>query len=117
MPIREVNPSEYDVVLIPGGGSPKKLRLREEAIDVTRTFIDDYRCVAVIGHAPQLLISAGAMNGRQVTCSREVRDDVRAAGGRYRDESVVHDGNLISCRGDAELPEFLRALLAGVTAS
>jgi protease I len=110
MPIREVNPSEYDQLLIPGGYSPEKLRLREEAVDVARTFMDDDRRVVVIGHAAQLLISASALSGRQLTCSPEIRDDIRASGGVYRDESVVCDGNLISCRSHEELPELYRAM-------
>ena len=112
MPIREANPSEYDLLLVPGGYSPEKLRLREEAVDIARTFMDEDRRVAVVGHAAQLLISAGAISGRQVAASAEVRDDIRAAGGSYRDEGVVADGNLVSCRGNDDLPDLCRALLA-----
>src|SRR5579871_5350373 len=65
-PIRELNPGEYDLLLIPGGASPERLRLREEAVDVARTFMEEDRRVAVIGRGIQLLISAGALNGRQV---------------------------------------------------
>ncbi|MGL4554491.1 MAG: type 1 glutamine amidotransferase domain-containing protein [Gemmataceae bacterium] len=114
MPIREVNPAEYDLLVIPGGYSPEKLRLREEAVDVTRTFMDEDRRVAVVGHAAQLLISAGAMNGRRVTSAPEIRDDVRAAGGSYHDEAVMVDGNLTSCRGHEELADFCRAMMAGL---
>ena len=110
--VGEVNPAEYDLLLIPGGDAPGALRLREEAVDVARTFMDDGRCVATICHGPQLLISACALNGRHVTCAPEIRDDVRSAGAAYHDESVVVDGNLVTCRGQAELAEFCRTLLA-----
>src|SRR5215813_7843576 len=63
-PIHELNPSEYDLLLIPGGASPERLRLREEAVDVARTFMEEDRRVATLGHGPQLLISAGALSGR-----------------------------------------------------
>src|SRR3954468_23907301 len=96
MPIREVNPAEYDLLFIPGGDSPGRLRLREEAVDVARTFMDEDRRVATTCHGPQLLLSAGALSGRHLTCAPEIRDDIRAAGGKYHDESVVVDGNLIS---------------------
>src|SRR5947209_105326 len=114
MPIREVNSGEYDLLVIPGGSSPERLRLREEAVDVARTFMEDDRRVAVIGRGIQLLISAGALNGRQATCAPAIRDDIRAAGASYRDESVVVDGNLLSCRGIDELPEFCRELVAAL---
>jgi protease I len=117
MPIRELNPGEYDLLVIPGGASPERLRLREEAVDVARTFMEDDRRVAVIGRGIQLLISAGALNGRQVTCAAAIRDDVRAAGAAYRDEAVVVDGNLVSCRGLDEMPDFCRQLVAAFAAA
>jgi protease I len=42
-PIREVNPAEYHLLFIPGGQSPERLRLREEAVDVARTFMGEER--------------------------------------------------------------------------
>ena len=65
-----------------------------------------------IGHGAQLLISAGALDGRRVTCSPGIRDDVRAAGAGYRDEAVVLDGNLLTGRGADDLPEFNAQLVA-----
>ena len=87
------------------------LRLREEAVDVARTFMQEGVCVAAIGHGAQLLISAGSLDGRRVTCSPGVRHDVRAAGASYRDEAVVADGNLLPFRGADDLPAFSQAVL------
>jgi protease I len=114
MPIREVNPTEYDLLVIPGGYAPEKLRLREDAVDVTRTFMDEDRRVVIVGHAAQLLITAGSISGRRVTASREIRDDIRAAGGIYRDEAVLVDGGLVSGRGSDELPDICRRMMAGL---
>jgi protease I len=110
--IQSVNPAEYDLLLIPDGPAAECLRLREEAVDVARTFIEDGMKVAAIGHGAQLLISAGALDGRRVTCSPGIRDDVRAAGAVYRDEATVTDGILLTGRGPDDLPAFARALLA-----
>src|SRR2546423_5077950 len=87
MPIREVNPAEYELLVVPGGHSPEKLRLREEAVDIARTFMEDDRRVAMCGHGPQLLLSAGAIKGRRVTCTRALRGDLRAARAAYRDQA------------------------------
>jgi protease I len=114
MPIRELNPAEYDVLVIPGGNAPGRLRLREEAVDVARTFMEEDRRVATLCHGPQLLISAGALSGRAVTCAPAIRDDVRAAGAAYRDEPVVNDGNLLTGRGGDDLPEFCKQLIASL---
>ncbi len=114
MPIHELNPSEYELLVIPGGSSPEKLRQREEAVDVARTFIEEERLVAVIGHGAQLLISAGATDGRAMTCAPGIRDDVRAAGGVYREEGAVADGLLISARTSDDLPGFCQHIVAAL---
>ncbi|MBY0515221.1 MAG: DJ-1/PfpI family protein, partial [Gemmataceae bacterium] len=76
-PIHEVNPSEYDLLVIPDGPAVERLRQREEAVDVARTFMQDGAMrVAAVGHGPQLLISAMALDGRVVTCDPGIRDDV-----------------------------------------
>jgi protease I len=109
--IHEVNPAEFDLLLIPDGSCGERLRVREEAVDVARTFMQDGMRVAAIGHGSQLLISAGSLDGRRVTCSPGIRDDVRSAGASYCDEAVVIDGNLITCRGADDLPAFARTIV------
>ena len=115
-PIHEVNPAEYDVLLLPDGPAAERLRLREEAVDVARTFMQEGSLVAAIGHGLQVLISAGSLDNRAVTCSPGIRDDVRAAGAVYRDEAVVLDGTLLTGRGPDDLPAFCHQLLALLSA-
>ncbi len=89
--LNQVNPNDYDLLIIPGGQSPELLRLREEAVDIARTFMDEERTVIAICHGPQLLISAGSLNGRQATCAPAIRDDLRVAAANYLDQAVVID--------------------------
>jgi protease I len=113
--IHEVNPAEFDILIIPDGPAIEKLRQREEAVDVTRTFVQDGGSrVAAIGHGPQLLISAGVLDGRMVTCDPGIRDDVRAAGALYRDEAVIRDGNLMTARSSDELPALCGMLMSSL---
>jgi len=116
MPIPEVSPSEYDVLVIPGGRSPEKLRMREEAVDLTRTFVQDGTLVAAIGHGAQLLLSAGTLDSKAIACDPGIRDDIRAASGMYRDEGVITDGPLLTARGNDELAEFCSQLVAALGA-
>ena len=109
--IHEVNPAEFDLLLIPDGLCGEGLRMREEAVGVARTFMQDGLAVAAIGHGAQLLISAGSLDGRRVTCAPGIRDDVRAAGASYRDEAAVLDNNLLTGRGPDDLPAFAAALV------
>ena len=79
---------------------------------MVRTFAQDGRLVAAMGHGPQVLISAGTLDGKTLTCSPGIRDDVRMAGGVYRDESTIADGNLLTGRGPDDLPEYCLRLMA-----
>ena len=111
-PINEATPSEYDLLVIPGGESPERLRLREEAVDVARTFMDADCPVAAIGHGPQLLVSAGSLHGKQATSVRGICDDLRVADAHYVDAGTVRDGHLLTCRGSDDLPEFCKQLVS-----
>jgi protease I len=111
VPMDEVNPSEYELLIIPGGYAPATLRLNETAVAIARNFMEEERTVAALSHGPQLLLSAGTLNGRRLACAASIRDDVRAAGAEYRPEGIVVDGNLVTCRGTDDLPRFCHTLL------
>lgn len=109
--------SEYDLLVIPGGGAPETLRLDPAVLDFTRRFFEAGKPVAAICRGPQVLISAGVLPGRTVTCLAGIRDDVRLAGARYRDKPVVTDRNLVTSRVPDDLPAFNQAIVALFVAS
>jgi protease I len=106
----EVTVEEFDLLVIPGGGSPENLRIDDRAVAFTRRFVETGKPVAAICHGPQLLISADVLRGRTVTCVKKIRDDVKNAGATYVDEPLVIDGNLITSRVPADLPQFDEAI-------
>jgi len=109
----DVTPEEFadfDLLVIPGGGSPENLRIHEPAVAFTRRFVESSRPVGAICHGAQLLISAKVLPGRTVTCVNKIRDDVINAGATYVDEPLVEDGNLITSRIPSDLPVFNQAL-------
>lgn len=107
----EANAADYDMLVIPGGGSPENLRIDDRAVAFTKAFVESGKPVASICHGPQLLISAEVLNGRTVTAVNKIRDDIRNAGGNYVDEEVVVDGNLISSRTPEDLDAFNGAMV------
>lgn len=107
----QANAEDYDMLVIPGGGSPENLRIDERAVAFTKSFVESGKPVASICHGPQLLISAGVLNGRTITAVNKIRDDIKNAGGNYVDEQVVVDGNLISSRIPSDLDAFNEALV------
>ncbi len=104
-------PKDYDVLVIPGGRAPERVRLDGDALRIVKSFVEDNKPIAVICHGPQILISAGVVKGRKLTSYWGVKDDVIAAGGEWRDEPVVIDGNLVSARYPPDIPFWMREFM------
>ena len=110
-----VSPNDYDMLLIPGGGSPENLRINDAAVNFTREFATSGKPVAAICHGAQLLISAKVLAGRRLTAVNKIRDDVTNAGGLYVDEPLVVDGALITSRVPGDLPVFNEAIVKALS--
>ena len=109
-----VKPEEFDMLVIPGGGSPENLRIDDDAVKFTKQFTESGKPVASICHGPQLLISAEVVGGRTLTAVKKIRDDIKNAKGNYVDEALVVDGNLITSRVPGDLPVFNDALVSAL---
>lgn len=107
----EANPDEFDCVVIPGGWAPDRLRRYSEVLEFVKKISGKGGVVAAICHGPQVLISAGLLKGRKVTCVSAIKDDVVNAGAEYLDKPVVRDGNLITSRVPRDLPYFCREII------
>lgn len=107
----EVNPAEFDMLILPGGKAPEKVRLEEKAIEIARYFLGGNKPVGAICHGVQTLVSAGVMKGRRATCYIGIRDDLKCAGAIYENKEVVVDGNLITSRHPGDLYAFGRELV------
>ena len=106
--LKEVDPAEYDILVLPGGKAPETVRKERDAIDIAKHFFESNKPVSAICHGPQILITAGLLKGRHATCYRSVAPEMRDAGAVYEDKEVVVDGNLVTSRQPADLPAFLR---------
>ncbi|NJE76323.1 deglycase PfpI [Thermococcus sp. ES12] len=104
----EVDPDEFDALVLPGGKAPERVRLNEKAVEITRKMFEAGKPVASICHGPQILISAGVLKGRKGTSTVTIRDDVRNAGAEWVDEPVVVDGNWVSSRHPGDLYAWMR---------
>ncbi|MGZ3505261.1 MAG: type 1 glutamine amidotransferase domain-containing protein [Vulcanimicrobiaceae bacterium] len=109
--VADVTAEDFDALLIPGGSSPDHIRMDKEVQRFVREFDAAKRPMFVICHGPQILISAQLVRGRQLTGAHSIADDIRNAGGLYRDQAVVHDSNWVTSRASEDLPQFNRAIL------
>ncbi len=106
--LKDIDPGGYDLLVLPGGKAPAKLRKEPAAIAIAQHFMGSDKPVAAICHGPQILISAGVMQGRTATCAHSVADELKQAGAVYEDREVVVDGTLVTSRGPSDLPAFMR---------
>ncbi len=106
----QVRPEDYRFLLLPGGRAPQALRKEEKALEIARHFFEKGKPVFAICHGPQILVSAGLLKGRRVTCYRSVAPEVRKAGAIYEDKEVVVDGKLVTSRVPEDLPAFLKEI-------
>ncbi len=114
--LAEVRTADYDVLVLPGGKAPAVIRKDARALEIAREFIRSNKIVAAICHGPQILASAGLLQGRHATAYRTVAEEVTAAGAIYEDREVVVDGKLITSRRPSDLPAFLRETMKQVCA-
>jgi len=105
--IDEVDASEYDGLVLPGGvANPDILRTVEAAVDFTRAFFDQGKPVAAICHGPWTLVEADVVRDRTLTSWPSLQTDIRNAGGEWVDEEVHVDQGLVSSRKPDDLDAF-----------
>lgn len=109
--VSDVDPNNFDAVVIPGGMAPDKMRRNRAMVDFVRSMDKLGKPVAWICHAGWMAVSADIVRDRRVTSFESIRDDMVNAGGKWVDEEVVVDGNLISSRTPSDLPAFCRAII------
>ena len=102
---------DFDALIIPGGYAPDQLRRYPAVLELVRKAFKENKVVAAVCHAAWVLVSAGVLEGKTMTCVSAIRDDVVNAGARYVDEPVVIDGNLITSRTPADLHLFGKAIV------
>lgn len=113
----EINPADYDALVIPGGRAPEYIRLNSKVLDMVRHFADADKPIAAICHGPQVLAAADAIRGRKCTAYPACGPDVKNGGGDYVEIPVneaITDGKLVTAPAwpahPAWLSQFLKVL-------
>lgn len=113
----EADIDDYDALVLPGGAiNADRLRMQTKAREWVKRITEKGKPLAVICHAPWVLVSAGLAKGRKLTSFFTIQDDLRDAGADWVDEEVVIDGNIITSRSPADIPAFNEALISMMAA-
>jgi protease I len=110
----DLDVATVDAVVVPGGTvNSDTIRTDEDAQEIVRQAVEQGKVLALVCHAPWLLVSAGLARGRKLTSFPSLAVDCRNAGADWVDEEVVVDrsaGTLITSRNPGDLPAFVAAI-------
>ncbi|MBE0660124.1 MAG: DJ-1/PfpI family protein [Bryobacteraceae bacterium] len=108
--IAEAKSSDYDAILLIGGRAPEYLRHNEDLLRLVNEFNDAGKWVWAICHGIQILVAAGLVQDRCVTCYEHVRFEVAQAGGTWDQRQAVRDGRIITAQTWQSHPDFYRLI-------
>ena len=111
----EARATDYALIVIPGGSSPDHMRRDGGMVRLVREAAAKKVAMAAICHGPWMLCSTDVLRGRRCTSYMSIVHDVVNAGGKWADEEVVVDGNIITSRCPDDLPSFSNAILQFVS--
>jgi len=110
----DVSADDFDVVVVPGGWAPDKLRRYPEVTSIVADAYEQGKIVGLICHAGLVGISAGIVKGHRATGSTGIKDDLINAGAEWVDEPAFRDGNIVWGRVVEDIPDFCRELVQAI---
>ena len=108
---KDAKADEYDALVLPGGTvNADTIRGNKEAHSIIKAINDAGKPLAVICHAPWVLINTEIANGRTLTAYQTLQIDLENAGAKFVDKTVQVDGNLITSRNPDDIKNFVDAI-------
>jgi len=112
----EIDPADYDALVVPGGRAPEYLRLDGRVIEGVQQFASAGKPIAAICHGLQILSAAGVLKDRKCQAYPACRPEVEAAGAQWDEpsdtmNSACVDGNLVTAPAWPAHPAWIREFL------
>jgi protease I len=107
----EAEPEGYAALVIPGGRAPEYIRNDPDVARICTHFFEQNLPVGLVCHGVQVPAALGLLRGRTVSGFPPLKSDLEAAGATFEEAPSVVDGNIVSCTGWPDLPEFSRAFM------
>lgn len=112
----EIEPEDYDGLVIPGGRSPEYLRMNPRVVEMVRHFAGADKPIASICHGQQVLAAAGVLAGRRCTANPNMEPDLLRYGAKWEEvgetlANVCVDGNLVTAVMRPGHPQWMREFL------
>jgi protease I len=107
----DVDPIDYDGIILSGGRAPEYLRNDQALQKIVRHFVEHNKPIASLCHGSLILAAIDAVRGRTIATYEALATDIERAGGKFVNEEVVVDANLVTSRTWMDLPFFMREFL------
>jgi protease I len=106
---REAKSSDYEAIVLIGGRAPEYLRNDSQLIELVKEFYNSDKYIFAICHGIQILVTAGLVENRQITCYEHVKFEVESCGGTFvGKDQAVKDGKIVTGQTWQSHPEFYR---------
>lgn len=110
--LKEARPDDYELLYIPGGKAPAKLRENSDVLTFVREYALRFKPLAAICHGAQLLAAADLIGGKRIAAWPEIRNEIEEAGGLFVDEALVEDDQFITARMPGDLHRHMHGVLS-----
>lgn len=108
----EINPADYDGLIIPGGRAPEYIRMEKEIPALVSHFFENNKPVGTICHAALVFsVIPESVKNRSMTAFTTCKPEVESAGAEYVNKELHVDNNLVSAHAWPDLPGFMREFL------
>ncbi|HSH95904.1 MAG TPA: DJ-1/PfpI family protein, partial [Roseimicrobium sp.] len=110
----DVNPEQYDALVLPGGRAPEYLRLNADVLKYVRHFAEANKPIAAVCHGVQILTAAGVLKGRKAAGYYACGPEVTLAGAEFQNiavDAAYVDGNLVTAPAWPAHPAWLAKFL------
>ncbi len=117
MLLSDVNPADYDAIVIIGGNGIKKVWKDEQAHRIVKQAAADRKIVAAICAGPGILGYAGVLDGKKATAHPKsgAKNVMKDNGCDYQSQSVVVDGNIITANGPKAASKYGEAIVEALS--
>lgn len=111
----QVRADQLDALLVPGGWAPDKLRRDPNMLKLLQEMNSQNKVIGFICHAGWVAASAKICEGKRVTGTTGIKDDMENAGAIWVDKPAFREGNLVWGRVVADIPDYCRELVQALS--
>jgi 4-methyl-5(b-hydroxyethyl)-thiazole monophosphate biosynthesis len=110
--LNQINPSEYDAIILPGGSvGCQNLERSAKVMEILKNFNNQNKLIGAICKAPEILAKAGLLDNKKAT----IYPGLERSLAYPRNGPVVTDGNIITSQGPGTAIDFALKIVEKLT--